>query len=75
MDTNDAQKINSTFKDFVDLFGDNDLFKEVLFEIFLEEIYNEKNGNNLLVPGQARQKNNPIVGKNGDGEMPTFTID
>lgn len=59
-----------TIQTFWDQFGENDLCKQVLLEILLEELH----GQTLSISGSPRQKGNQDF-DNQQGTMPTYEID
>lgn len=78
MGTTDKEKIklaDSAFKKFVDQFGENDLIKDAFFDVFLEIIYGEENGDDLSLSIETGQKATEDSKKDGAGEMPTYEIE
>ena len=74
-DKNKAEQAHMTMKGFVDQFGTNDLCKEALIDILLEAIYDQPIGDDLDLPGAARQENDSHSNDPGAGDMPTYKIE
>lgn len=58
-------------KEFCKNFGENDDFKDVLFDVILELLY----GNNISLPSETRQNSDPNAMQTRTGGMPSYTIE
>ena len=64
----------AAFKQFADQFGENDIIKDIFFEILLEEIYGEPT-DNLPLSGTAGQERHKDSQQTRVGEMPLYEIE